>query len=359
MKALNAVRKSLLTTQEARGGNLPALRWRLDGRGVRHLLMGRKKRWLIAVSTLLTYWATNSSAWRGYFSLCAIYIALAQANLYRFMVWLALLSGCCMSASSQSSLSELNVSINLWNSHYGYVALCTGVIEQGEISDNYNRQQILSEMTNPVNVWMLSGELTEPESLRLQRASDFPDLVQSEEYNTYMNRIRALAEEATLWFRVEWQLPNDMCIQTLVIANQERCLYNSILSESFYITQGFGLTCEHWEARNFFGWGWKVGEVIVSVNAVCDPITGCLVGCTHSCVAWVSIGTVERNNCNVQAVQDCCVLQYDIVVRGGLWTRIFGIPIGIGSTLSLNGTCMTCCGCRGRHPLPLPRPKRP
>jgi hypothetical protein len=266
-----------------------------------------------------------------------------------------LIAGTGIPALSQTARQELEAAIALWNQTYSHVAWCRGVVAYGSIATERERQQILSEMVDAQNVWMLSGEVSQPETLSLQRASDYPELVQSEEYRVYVDRVRSLVDQASLWFRVEWELPNDTCIQTLVVADEQHCLYNSILSESFYLVS-YGLRCLHAEARNFFGFGWKVGEVIVELTAICDPNTGCLINCAHSCIAWVSIGVVERNRCSVTSAQDCCILNYDIVVRGGLWVRIFGVPIGIGSTFSANGSCTACCRCRTRT---APRPLNP
>jgi hypothetical protein len=271
------------------------------------------------------------------------------------LVLLLVVGGTNIPALSQTARQELEAAIALWNQTYSHVAWCRGVVEYGSIATEFERQRIFSEMVEPQNVWMLSGEVSQPETLRLQRASDYPELVQSEEYRVYVDRVRSLVDQASLWFLVEWELPNDICVQTLVIADVQRVLYNSILSEAFYI-ENRSLTCLHAEARNFFGYGWKVGEVIVELNAICDPNTGCLINCVHGCIAWILIGVVERNRCSVTSAQDCCILNYDIVVRGGLWVRIFGVPIGIGSTFSANGSCVSCCRCRSRAPAPTPVP---
>jgi len=285
---------------------------------------------------------------------------LTWNRLQPTLVLLLVVGGTNIPALSQTASQELEAAIALWNQTYSHVAWCRGVVEYGSIATEFERQRIFSEMVEPQNVWMLSGEVSQPETLRLQRASDYPVLVQSEEYRVYVDRVRSLVDQASLWFLVEWELPNDTCVQTLVIADVQRVLYNSILSEAFYI-ENRSLTCLHAVARNFFGYGFKVGEVIVEVDAMCDPNTGCLILCLPRCTAWIlgGLGAVERNRCSVTSVQDCCKLDYDIVVRGGLWVRIFGISIGIGSTFSANGSCVSCCQCRSRPaPAPVPVPRQ-
>lgn len=258
-------------------------------------------------------------------------------------------------SQTDGSRVELEVAIHLWNTAYSDVAHCSGIVDSGGVSDEW-RERLLAIMTDPSNVYMLSGELTEQGSLTFARASDNPLLVSSAEFAAYCERVHAYVDASTRWYLLEFQLPDGACVESYVVASDSNCIYNSILSESFYIEpMSFaGTVCESWEARNFLGYGWKVGEVIVEVIPQCDRRSGCLIACNHRCVAWVWIGTVERNRCNVTRTNQCCTLNYDIVVRSGLWIRI-GVPIGIGSTLALNGSCTACCRCVDSTPVLTPR----
>ena len=132
-----------------------------------------------------------------------------------------------MGGASASDL--INNAIVSWNKNFGYSVTAIGFTHIGNITNQANRDNIVSAITNPL-AWAPYGDVMNPKSVSVKQLRDF-------KYN--INKFESLIDSQILigheLYRIEWK-KDKTTFYTLCVFDDNDFIYDNIISNTLVPT---------------------------------------------------------------------------------------------------------------------------
>lgn len=206
--------------------------------------------------------------------------------------------------------AELLAAMEAWNDFFGYNVQALAWEYEGRIDTEAERQQIVSEMTQPENAWFPDGDLSKPEEMAAKQLSYYQGVVDGAKIAQWKGLIDSIVQVGHHVVRISWGKSTSQ-FSTLCIADDETLVYDSMIFN-------VALVEEHsrcLDIRLLWLWGRTRGRITADLTAVCDgPIAR---DCCHHCGGWCKLGTAKCN-CKVTMLSDHCHMEYSWAWAVGL-----------------------------------------
>lgn len=196
--------------------------------------------------------------------------------------------------------AQLDESLIRWNTLYGTHVRMIDWELIGIIEDESHRTAIIGQMTDPNQVYIMSGDPMIPETVSAQLLQNMPPEMITE-WNTLVNEVTTLGQTI---IRINWEfIGTGHSFSTLTVAEDSAVILDSMLHSTVNITIPEKVCGSSMVIR--WLWGGVRGAISWSMTCVTSPPPAC----SSACSAWMTLGDAQIM-CIDESLTNSCKLNY-------------------------------------------------